>query len=237
MPPRGTTTEAGVVTQRRGDRFNRRADAVAALEEPCVVTIHGQALDLTQWARAHPGGVRVLQKFHQRDATRAFMAVGHSDEARALLETFVVVDTTVRTAQGPGTLIAQRNHSDDSTTKADTRWKQAQLKQLLRRWKMKLFTHEDRYGIHKVLGVFCLGNYIYRFALMLFGDPTAGMGSHSTSLWPVLSLVPHALLSLSSLLFATVPRERVVARPMIWQEFRAHNIIFGLRSLICSAMA
>lgn len=34
-----------------------------------------------------------------------------------------------------------------------------------------------------------------------------------------------------------VPQERVVGKPMIWQEYRVHNIAFGLRSVICTALA
>ena len=217
------SSQGSAITASDNDRFNRQADSVAAVDEPCLVTIHGQLLDLTHWAKAHPGGLRVLQKFHGRDASRSFTAVGHSDEARALLKTFAVSNTVT-------------SGSEDAHAKENSSWSQRTMT-LLRRWKTKLFTHEDRYGVHKALGLFCLGNYVYRFALMLFGDPTAGMGSNNTSIWPVLSLVPHALLSLSSLLFHTVPRERVVGKPMIWQEFRVHNIIFGLRSLVCSAVA
>lgn len=72
---------------------------------------------------------------------------------------------------------------------------------------------------------------------MYFGDPTAGLGSNTKSFLPVLSLVPHTLLSLTSLIFHTVPRERVVGKPMIWKEYRIHNIAFGLRSVICAFLA
>mmetsp|Transcript_6346 Transcript_6346/g.12315 ORF Transcript_6346/g.12315 Transcript_6346/m.12315 type:complete len:420 (-) Transcript_6346:1820-3079(-) len=234
MPPRGGGPNEDTATSRvqprldpssslEQDRFDQRAGTIAALDEPCIVTIHGQVLDVTHWAKAHPGGLRILQKFHGRDATRAFTTVGHSDEARALLQTFVVADTPT---------VAR-----EYASAKDCHPTQRNLSTRLRRWETKLFTQEDRYGIHKALGLFCLGNYVHRFVLMLFGDPTAGMGTTSDSLWPVLCLVPHALLSLSSLLFHTVPRERVVGKPMIWQEFRAHNIIFGVRSLVCSAVA
>ena len=72
---------------------------------------------------------------------------------------------------------------------------------------------------------------------MYFGDHTAGFGSSTTSVLPVLTLVPHALLSLTSLIFHTVPRERVVGKPMIWKEYRIQNIAFGLRSVICGFLA
>ena len=56
----------------------------------------------------------------------------------------------------------------------------------------------------------------------LVGGPDGWARGPNAIMW----LVPHALLSLSSIKFH-VPRERVAKKPMIWQEFRAHNIIFA----------
>ena len=56
---------------------------------------------------------------------------------------------------------------------------------------------------------------------MYFGDPSAGYGTwlgKGARIGPVLCLIPHALLSLSILIFHTVPRECVVGKPMIWQD-------------------
>lgn len=146
--------------------------------------------------------------------------MGHSDLAYSMLEKFCVEP--------------QSSSSPEATfckNCRDRRW----------RWLTKLFTREDRYGVHKTLGIFCLSNFAYRFSLMLFGEPSASMGRNGRdgqlSVTAILCLIPHCLLSMSSLIFHTVPRERVVGKPMIWQEFRAHNIIFGMRSIICSVAA
>jgi hypothetical protein len=56
-------------------------------------------------------------------------------------------------------------------------------------------------------------------------------------IFAALCLVPHGLLSMSSLIFHTVPRERIVGKPMIWQEYRIHNIVFGLRSVVAAFLA
>jgi hypothetical protein len=75
---------------------------------------------------------------------------------------------------------------------------------------------------------------------MLFGDISAGFGRNGgkgATVTPFLCLLPHALLSISSLIFHSVPRERVVGLPMIWQEFRVHSIIFALRSIVATACA
>jgi hypothetical protein len=75
---------------------------------------------------------------------------------------------------------------------------------------------------------------------MLFRDWSCGLGNRmdkgSTSV-AALYLLPHAVLRLSSLIFESVPRERVIGKPMIWQEFRLHNILFGLRSIITTWLA
>lgn len=72
---------------------------------------------------------------------------------------------------------------------------------------------------------------------MYFFDPAAGLGNRGHPWFSMACLVPHALLSLSSLIFHTVPKERVVGKPMIWQEYRVHNIIFGVRSVLTALAA
>ena len=65
--------------------------------------------------------------------------------------------------------------------------------------------------------------------LSLTYDITGGI---TTSNLSILSILIHGLLSLSSLKFI-IPKERIAKKPMIWQEFRAHNIIFAWRSITC----
>lgn len=72
---------------------------------------------------------------------------------------------------------------------------------------------------------------------MYFGDVSAGFGSRGgkgVGIIAPLCLIPHVILSLSSLIFHTVPQERVVGKPMIWKEYRIHNIAFALRSALAT---
>lgn len=102
-----------------------------------------------------------------------------------------------------------------------------------------LFTNEDHiFGIphlHKILGIFCLSHYIYRFYLSvnyqitLKDDPW--QSGFDLSFGSLLCVWVHALLSLSSLVFHVLKKQTV--KPMIWEEFRAHNILFAMRSIIC----
>jgi cytochrome b involved in lipid metabolism len=198
--------------------------AVAALRADTtdiVVKIDGVDVDVTQYAREHPGGAAVLRKFHGKDASKAFHAAKHSkaalDRMRALQP------AAIRPAKAtPASRVG------------------------------KLFTAEDRSQVHKVLGLWCLGHYVLRIHHGIWSaDATGGlrgMGAVRTRclvesaptpqhfIAQVNWLLPHALLSLSSVKFH-VPRERVAKNPMIWQEFRAHNIIFALRSFACAALA
>ena len=163
-----------------------------------VVKIDGHDVDVTEYAREHPGGAAVLRKFHGRDASKAFHAAKHSKAA----------------------LDRMKALQPDAKAKPVSR-------------ASKLFTHEDRSQVHKVLGLWCLGHYVVRIHRGIWSaDPTGGLRGPNAIMW----LVPHALLSLSSIKFH-VPRERVAKKPMIWQEFRAHNIIFALRSFACAALA
>ena len=91
----------------------------------------------------------------------------------------------------------------------------------------KLITKEDPTHIHKLLGIFALANYIYRYYLLFF------YGSMFLNTPLDLGMVAiHGCLSLSSLIFH-IPRKRHEKLPMIYPEFRLHSIVFGLRSVIC----
>jgi Cytochrome b5-like Heme/Steroid binding domain len=243
--PRGATTSS---TRGRNEtvairhRFDRTSDTASEAEVDIVLTIHGHRYNMTKWAKAHPGGLEALKKFRGKDATRAFEAAHHSAYARALLDKFVMgspssAELMEHPPQVPPAAMATANvvHVEPPKEKLATRARR------------KLFTREDPVGVHKYLGLFCLLHFAYRYGQMLFFDPSAGLGSRpglalpqgSAGAWAggwiaPLCLLPHAALSLSSLIFHTVPRDRVVGKPMIWQEYRVHNIAFGLRSVVTS---
>ena len=89
-----------------------------------------------------------------------------------------------------------------------------------------LVTSEDPGHVHKVLGAGCLLHFAYRFARCGAADMGFGVRSWAT---PALLLM-HALLSASSLVFR-LPHRRIREGSRIWPEYRAHSIIFALRSL------
>jgi len=262
LPPNYLTTSLNVISLRNRnqdsvvDRFskpvaseNATVAVVAVAEattEPIILTIHGKQYNLTSWAKFHPGGSAILKKITGKDATVAFEKATHSHLAYEMLEQFEVkTQATASTSSVDDGMLTDR-YSDstsnsvnvDSSSEAENkhRHKRTSL------WRTKLFTQEDPKGIHKLLGVYVLLHFAYRvIGKSLFSsDPSAGLGSRcgkGASLLPIVCVIPHGMLSLSSLIFHTVPRERVVGKPMIWQEFRAHNIIFGVRSVVCTVLA
>ncbi|KAG7354151.1 cytochrome b5-like heme/steroid binding domain containing protein [Nitzschia inconspicua] len=209
------------------DRFHRQASQVQQTDKPCILTIHGQRYNMTAWANSHPGGAKVLERFHDKDASKAFEAAHHSPEAYAMLKDFLVTENVEDKPQDDVLTSTASTIVTDTTTAIPWR----------RRFRKKLFTMEDPVGIHKYLGIFCLLNFLGRFAQMYFGDPAAGLGRRGHPWFSMACLLPHALLSVSSLIFHTVPKERVVGKPMIWQEFRVHNIVFGVRSVLTAFIA
>jgi len=91
----------------------------------------------------------------------------------------------------------------------------------------KLVTREDPFHLHKLMGVACLGNFFYRYWLVIvYGN----MFLYSPA--GIYSIALHALLSLSSLVFH-VPSNRIQGKPMIYPEMRLHTIVFTMRSVLC----
>ncbi|KAG2218549.1 hypothetical protein INT45_006310, partial [Circinella minor] len=56
------------------------------------VVVHNKVYDITAFLNEHPGGEDVLMDEGGRDATEAFEDIGHSDDARELLEKYYVGD-------------------------------------------------------------------------------------------------------------------------------------------------
>lgn len=90
------------------------------------------------------------------------------------------------------------------------------------------FTREDPYNIHKTLGALAVFHYAYLFTRFPFQET-------SIERYPG-RVCMHILLSVSSLQFRVPLKRSVGERPMIWKEFRLHNIAFALRSFVCVLM-
>ena len=92
----------------------------------------------------------------------------------------------------------------------------------------KLFTHEDRFQVHKIFGVLSLLHYLYRAYLIIF---TGTMRFEDNFVFTVAAIMIHFFLSTSSLIFK-IPSKRIKVAPMIYPEFRLHSIVFASRSML-----
>jgi len=71
---------------KREERFARTSSKQAQAQAPCILKIDGVSYNMTAWAKAHPGGEKVLLRFHDKDASKAFHAAGHSKHAYEMLK-------------------------------------------------------------------------------------------------------------------------------------------------------
>jgi hypothetical protein len=107
-----------------------------------------------------------LQKFHGKDAGKAFEGAHHSAAAYDMLKNFLI-------------------DADDAPALPVAATEKASSLRKTPRWRVKLFTKEDPIGVHKYLGVFCLLHFAFRFIQMYFtGKKLGDGGSVSPSLVP-----------------------------------------------------
>ncbi|KAB8072234.1 cytochrome b5-like heme/steroid binding domain-containing protein [Aspergillus leporis] len=77
--------------------------------------VHDKVYDCTSFVDEHPGGEEVLLDVGGQDATEAFEDVGHSDEAREILDG-LVVGNLKRMPGDP----APRSHAQTSSTNSSS---------------------------------------------------------------------------------------------------------------------
>jgi len=93
----------------------------------------------------------------------------------------------------------------------------------------KLFTGEDKFNVHKTLGLICLANFIYRYSYwLLYGT----LGYETTTIMNTFTMSAHMALSSTSLFFHVLSK-RLKMRPLIiYKEYQLHTILFTFRSII-----
>ncbi|KAJ2957483.1 hypothetical protein NQZ79_g6802 [Umbelopsis isabellina] len=72
--------------------FTHEQVATHNTKEDLYMIVHNKVYNITEFVDEHPGGEEVLLDEGAKDATEAFEDVGHSDEARELLEKYYVGD-------------------------------------------------------------------------------------------------------------------------------------------------
>ena len=180
------------------------------------VIINNNIYDITTFISEHPGGAGVFTKYASDssnndipDLTAKFNEVGHSEYAVNLLGNYKVEELS----------------EDDPRFKRDHHLEYNKTKI------SKLITHEDKFHIHKSMGIISLLNYFYLLFDCLYSGAEAEMTLRSVDGSFIGLTWVHTILSLSALQFL-IPRTRTGILPMIWQEFRAHSIVFAVRSFL-----
>jgi NAD(P)H-flavin reductase len=171
------------------------------------IIISNKIYDITTFVNEHPGGSELF--INNKDHTQDFNKIGHSSYALSLLGNYK---------------IGEIDKSDPRYTESEIFYNEKKI--------LKLFTHEDFMNIHKILGSVCLINFMSLFIDFFLGGFRGKLYYREINCFFIILSWVHILLSLSSLQFI-IPRSRTGLLPMLWKEFRAHSILFALRSVIC----
>ena len=80
----------------------------------------------------------------------------------------------------------------------------------VQQWKKQLITHEDRFHVHKLLGISVLCSYVWRLSLFVL-DPESDMGFRTHPELTLPTLLLHFALNASALKFR-IPKRRIKVR-------------------------
>ena len=190
-----------------------------------IIYINRHKYDITEFIKEHPGGADVFKD--GKDMTGEFNAVGHSKNAVKMLEQYLVEDNDAENTIKNG----ENNNSDNDINLDNVSMCDFACHKLKQNRITKLFTHEDKFNSHKLLGFFAVINFMYFFFDIYYSGFKGEMTLRKFDIRFVLSLIVLAILSLSSLQFKVPTNFNKVNFGMV-KEYQLHAIIFSLRSII-----
>jgi lipid-A-disaccharide synthase-like uncharacterized protein len=175
------------------------------------VIIHNTVYDITTFINEHPGGPEVFKNDDDEipDLTNKFNEAGHSEYAVNILG----------------------NYKVEELSEDDPRFNRSNKLEYNKTKISKLITHEDKFHIHKTMGLVSLLNYFHLLFDCFYNGAIAEITLRIVDNGFIGLTWVHTILSLSALQFL-IPRTRTGILPMIWQEFRAHSIVFAVRSFL-----
>ena len=187
------------------------------------VTYKGERYDIGNFIKRHPGGAEILLQNKDKDITTAFDHIGHSNDAKFLLKKRKIKPLSQNNSTNS---LASKETENQTTHNSDEEIDENfDSKKFIVK---KLFTEEDKYNTHKILGLLALTSYIYRYCYVLPTTGKLGMG-HDYLTYFTLAL--HMLLSCSSFIFHVL-KYRIVENPLIiYEEYRLHAIVFTFRGV------
>ncbi|XP_077166580.1 cytochrome b5 type B isoform X2 [Paroedura picta] len=84
-------------------------------EREAWLVIHGRVYDVTRFLNEHPGGEEVLLEQAGRDATESFEDVGHSVDAREMLDQYLIGEVHPSDRKHEGSKIPGKPPSKESS--------------------------------------------------------------------------------------------------------------------------
>ena len=191
-----------------------------------VVTYKNEKYDIGNFINRHPGGSDVFVPYKNKDITSIFEHIGHSNDAKFLLKKRKITEKASfnnDTDSNNDTTLSSSNQSNISSDAEYDSKKKFIVK--------KLFTEEDKFNAHKILGLLALISYAYRYFYVL---PTTGSLGFNHDLLSYVTLFLHMLLSCSSFVFHIL-KFRIIENPLIiYEEYRLHAIVFTFRGIYVS---
>jgi hypothetical protein len=185
------------------------------------VTYKDKQYEIQNFLKSHPAGEDILLPFKDKDITEAFDEVGHSKSALRILSKYLVNPPLYPLLEKVEQKIDGQKEENTLYPLLEKVEQKVEVKDNL--VVRKLFTHEDRYNIHKLFGAFALFSFAYRYFYLL---PLCGDLGFSGTTFDNITLFFHFMLSSSSLLFHVLDK-RIVERPLIiYEEYRLHAILF-----------
>ncbi|XP_042419590.1 cytochrome b5-like [Zingiber officinale] len=97
--------------------YSMREAAEHNTREDCWVVIDGKVYDVTSYLDEHPGGDDVLLSAAGRDSTEDFEEVGHSNDARELMQAYCVGELDPDHAVIPELEVFRKDQSSGFTNK------------------------------------------------------------------------------------------------------------------------
>ena len=146
-----------------------------------------------------------------KDITKKFNAVGHSDRAKKILSFYNI-----------------KRKTDDFD------WKYNKNEKIKREYIVrKLFTNEDKRNVHKTLGFLCLLSFFYRYFYVF---PKTGRLGIKNDFFGYFTLFLHLTLSCSSLIFHVLEKRNTRNPLIMYEEYRLHAIFFTSKAVFTSIL-
>jgi ferredoxin-NADP reductase len=203
------------------------------------IIINNAIYDITTFINEHPGGPEVFRTHAKRSATGGgasglffFDTINDDNKSKSNEES--LPDLTEKFNEVGHSEYAVNilgNYKVEELSEDDPRFNRNHKLEYNKTKISKLVTHEDKLHIHKSMGVISLLNYFYLLFDCFYSGAEAEITLRSVDGSFIGLTWVHTILSLSALQFL-IPRTRTGILPMIWQEFRAHSIVFAVRSFL-----